>query len=124
MTTTRSAAQWHYTQTSRDRLTRHCFQTYGGSLPSFEPPQGDLVMPDFEERAWTGGYIFENEWQSFCTRQSRDLELTTAVRTYDRPSRYTMAVKVIDIFSNDTMTLVPVNVGSRRTRLQWRYKCG
>ncbi len=81
-----------------------------GSLPGFEPPQGELAMPDFEER-WTGGYIFENEWQSFRTRQSRDLELTTALHTYDRPGRYTVAVKVIDIFGNDTMTLVPVNVG-------------
>ena len=65
---------------------------------------------DFEER-WTGGYIFENEWQSFRTRQNRDLELTTAIHAYDRPGRYTVAVKVIDIFGNDTMTLVPVNVG-------------
>ena len=78
-------------------------------LPGFEPPQGELTM-QFEER-WTGGYIFENEWQSFRTRQSRDLELTTALHSYDRPGRYTVAVKVIDIFGNDTMTLVPVNVG-------------
>jgi hypothetical protein len=47
----------------------------------------------------------------FHTRQSRDLERTTAQHTYDRPGRYTLAVKVIDIFANDTMTLVPVNVG-------------
>jgi hypothetical protein len=80
------------------------------SLEGFEPPQGELKLPEFEER-WTGGYIFENEWQSFRTRQSRDLDLTTAVHTYDRPGRYTVAVKVIDIFGNDTMTLVPVNVG-------------
>ena len=80
------------------------------SLPGFEPPQGELSMPVFEER-WTGGYIFENEWQSFRTRQNRDLELSTSVHTYDRPGRYTVAVKVIDIFGNDTMTLVPVNVG-------------
>lgn len=80
------------------------------SLEGFEPPQGELRLPEFEER-WTGGYIFENEWQSFRTRQSRDLDLTTAVHTYDRPGRYTVAVKVIDIFGNDTMTLVPVNVG-------------
>ncbi len=79
------------------------------SLPGMEPPQGELVLPDFEER-WTGGYIFENEWQSFRTRQSRTLDLMTAVHTYDRPGRYTVAVKVIDIFGNDTMTLVPVNV--------------
>ena len=79
------------------------------TLPGFEGPQGELSM-QFEDR-WTGGYIFENEWQSFRTRQSRELELTTAMHTYDRPGRYTVAVKVIDIFGNDTMTLVPVNVG-------------
>lgn len=81
-----------------------------GSLPGMEPPQGELGLQQFEEH-WTGGYIFENEWQSFRTRQNRDLELITAVHTYDRPGRYTVAVKVIDIFGNDTMTLVPVNVG-------------
>jgi site-specific DNA-methyltransferase (adenine-specific)/adenine-specific DNA-methyltransferase len=65
---------------------------------------------DFEER-WTGAYIFENEWQSFRTRQSRDLELTSVPFTYPKPGRYTIAVKVIDIFGNDTMTLMPVTVG-------------
>jgi DNA modification methylase len=80
------------------------------ALPGFEHPQGEMPMPQFEER-WTGGYIFENEWQSFRTRQNRNLELTTVEHTYDRPGRYTVAVKVIDIFGNDTMTLVPVNAG-------------
>ena len=64
---------------------------------------------DFEER-WTGGYIFENEWQSFRTRQDRELEMVSAAHVYAKPGRYTVAVKVIDIFGNDTMTLVPVNV--------------
>jgi len=83
-----------------------------GSLPGLEPPQGELPVdaPQFEER-WTGGYIFENEWQSFRTRQERKLELITAPHTYTQPGRYTVAVKVIDIFGNDTMALVPVNVG-------------
>lgn len=67
-------------------------------------------MLDFEER-WTGAYIFENEWQSFRTRKDRELELTTASHTYDKPGRYTVAVKVIDIFGNDTMTLIPVGLG-------------
>lgn len=65
---------------------------------------------DFEER-WTGGYIFENEWQSFRTRKNRELELMSAPHIYTKAGRYTMAVKVIDIFGNDTMTLVPVSVG-------------
>jgi len=79
-------------------------------LPGLEPPQTELTLPAFEER-WTGGYIFENEWQSFRTRQNRELELITAVHTYQHSGRYTLAIKVIDIFGNDTMTLLPVNVG-------------
>jgi adenine-specific DNA-methyltransferase len=83
-----------------------------GFLPGQEPAQCDLELPadDFEER-WTGAYIFENEWQSFRTRQNRDLELKSATHCYDKPGRYIIAVKVIDIFGNDTMTLMPVTVG-------------
>ena len=69
---------------------------------------GDVV--EFEER-WTGSYIFENEWQSFRTRKDRDLEMKSAPHTYTKSGRYTVAVKVIDIFGNDTMVLVPVSVG-------------
>ena len=79
-----------------------------GTLPGVDVVQGELT--DFEER-WTGGFIFENEWQSFRTRQNRTLELTSAEHSYQMPGRYTVAVKVIDIFGNDTMTLVLVNVG-------------
>lgn len=83
----------------------------GADRPSAQPSAaGSASRPEFEER-WSGGYIFENEWQSFRTRQHRELELTTAEHTYSHPGRYTVAVKVIDIFGNDTMTLVPVNVG-------------
>ncbi len=82
--------------------------------PGLRPPSPASgrggAEPEFEEQ-WTGGYIFENEWQSFRTRRSRDLELVTAEHTYEKPGRYTVAVKVIDIFGNDTMTLVPVSVG-------------
>ena len=83
-----------------------------GFLPGQEPSQRELELPadDFEER-WTGAYIFENEWQSFRTRQSRILELTTSSHTYPKPGRYLIAVKVINIFGNDTMTLMPITVG-------------
>jgi site-specific DNA-methyltransferase (adenine-specific)/adenine-specific DNA-methyltransferase len=64
----------------------------------------------FEDR-WTGAYIFENEWQSYRTRQNRKLDLKSAKHRYDKPGRYTIAVKVIDIFGNDTMTLIAVTAG-------------
>ena len=72
------------------------------------PSQGELV--EWEDW-WTGGYIFENVWQSFRTRQNRALELKSVAHVYARPGRYQVAVKVIDIFGNDTMTIVPVNLG-------------
>ena len=65
---------------------------------------------EYEER-WTGSYIFENEWQSFRTRKDRKLELRSAQYKYTQKGQYTVAVKVIDIFGNDTMVLIPVNVG-------------
>jgi site-specific DNA-methyltransferase (adenine-specific)/adenine-specific DNA-methyltransferase len=79
-----------------------------GSLAGFEPPQGARV--EYEDW-WTGGFLFENEWQSFRTRQSRELELKTVAHVYAQPGRYKVAVKVIDIFGNDTMTLLTVSVG-------------
>lgn len=77
-------------------------------LPGMPPVQGEIA--EYEER-WTGGYMFENEWQSFRARQNRKLEVVTAEHLYHRAGRYTVAVKVIDIFANDTMALVPVHVG-------------
>jgi site-specific DNA-methyltransferase (adenine-specific)/adenine-specific DNA-methyltransferase len=79
----------------------------GGALPD-TADTSELI--EFEER-WTGTYVFENEWQSFRTRQNRELELTSAAHAYAKPGRYIVAVKVIDIFGNDTMTLVPLTVG-------------
>ena len=59
---------------------------------------------------WTGRYIFENEWQSFRTRKSRALELTSATHSYAAPGRKQIAVKVIDIFGNDTTKVIGVEV--------------
>jgi DNA modification methylase len=70
---------------------------------------GDQFI-EFEDH-WTGAYIFENQWQSFRTRKDRKLELVTALHTYEKAGRYVVAVKVVDIFGNDTMTLMPITAG-------------
>ena len=67
---------------------------------------------EWEER-WTGDYIFENEWQSFRTRKDRSLELTSVFHECP-PGRPKVAVKVVDIFGNDTMTIVEVSVGGKK----------
>ena len=74
-----------------------------------------VTAPDNEGRMvdrpqWTGGYVFENEWQSFRTRRDRKLELTSAPHEYGARGRYHIAVKVIDIFGNDTTKVVEVAV--------------
>ena len=61
------------------------------------------------EEQWTGDYVFENEWQSFRTRKDRKLELTS--QAYDcQPGQRKIAVKVVDIFGNDTMTIISVTI--------------
>ena len=63
-----------------------------------------------EREVWTGNYIFENEWQSFRTKKDRSLELTSAEHEYPKKGKYRIAVKVIDIFGNDTTKVVEVAV--------------
>jgi adenine-specific DNA-methyltransferase len=69
----------------------------------------DEATGEWEER-WTGDYIFENEWQSFRTKKNRKLELTSVYQECI-PGRRKLAVKVVDIFGNDTMSIVEVSVG-------------
>jgi len=66
----------------------------------------------WEER-WTGDYIFENEWQSFRTKKDRTLELTSVFQECE-PGRRKLAVKVVDIFGTDTMSIVEVTVGAKK----------
>jgi adenine-specific DNA-methyltransferase len=75
-----------------------------------EPTQ--LTLDDYEE-VWTGDFIFENEWQSFRTKKDRNLELKSVFHEC-APGRRKIAVKVVDIFGNDTMTIIDVNVGSKK----------
>ncbi len=67
---------------------------------------------EWEER-WTGDFIFENEWQSFRTKKERSLELKSVFHECT-PGRRKLAVKVVDIFGNDTMTIVEVTVGGKK----------
>lgn len=58
---------------------------------------------------WTGDYIFDNEWQSFRTKKNRNLELVSAPKEITKGT-YKVAVKVVDIFGNDTTRIIEVKV--------------
>jgi len=62
------------------------------------------------EEVWTGDFVFENEWQSFRTKKDRSLDLTSAFHEC-RSGSHKVAVKVVDIFGNDTMKIIEVNIG-------------
>jgi len=65
------------------------------------------------EEIWTGDYVFENEWQTFRTKKERGLELrSVAIECAPGPRK--IAVKVVDIFGNDTMTIVEIQVGGKK----------
>lgn len=66
-----------------------------------------------ERETWTGDFIFENEWQSFRTRDDRTLESKSVFK--ELPSgRRKIAVKVVDIFGNDTMKVISLMVGRKK----------
>jgi hypothetical protein len=63
---------------------------------------------EYEEK-WTGGYIFDNEWQSFRTKKNRGLELVSAPKQMEKGD-YKVAIKVVDIFGNDTTKVIEVKI--------------
>ena len=65
--------------------------------------------PDEFEQKWTGDFVFENEWQSFRTKDQASLELTTSIKEMSK-NETTIAVKVVDIFGNDTMKIMKVKL--------------
>ena len=62
------------------------------------------------EQIATGRNIFDNQWQSFKTK-SEKIELVSSKYEYPKPGKYKIAVKVIDVFGNDTTRIFELNVG-------------
>jgi len=53
---------------------------------------------------------FHNMWQKFRTQKDRTLALTSEPHDYTAPGTYTVVVKVVDIFGNDTTVSRKVDV--------------
>jgi adenine-specific DNA-methyltransferase len=60
----------------------------------------------------TGRYIFDNQWQSFRTKGSK-LELKSSAYEYPADGLYKVAIKVIDVFGNDTTRIFDVRIGKK-----------
>ncbi|MEE0934184.1 MAG: site-specific DNA-methyltransferase [Methanobrevibacter sp.] len=70
------------------------------------------IIRDGDEEKWTGKYVFENEWQSFRTKKDRKLLLKSTPYPIKK-GKTKIAIKVVDIFGNDTMKIIEVNNGGK-----------
>jgi DNA modification methylase len=61
------------------------------------------------EEVWTGNYVFENNWQSFRTKNDKKLELVSSEKEITE-KKVKVAIKVVDIFGNDTIKVMEVKI--------------
>jgi len=93
-------------------------------LKDFVIPNTELIPDEVRSKVkkwsdyidyWAIDWDFQNDtfmqsWVAYRTRKERKLPLTSDTHMYDRPGRYRILVKVIDIFGNDTSQVFDVEV--------------
>jgi len=68
----------------------------------------DFWAVDFD---WQPGQPFRHDWQDYRTRKDRSLKtVSDAGHVYARRGRYTICVKVVDVFGCDTSMTLDVEV--------------
>ena len=86
------------------------------ALKDFVIPNTELIPEDVRSKVkkwsdyidyWAVDWDFQDDtfmqgWVAYRTRKERKLELVSDVHAYDKPGKYRILVKVIDIFGNDT----------------------
>ena len=86
------------------------------TLKDFVIPNAELIPDEVRSKVtkwsdyidyWAMDWDFRNDtfmqgWVAYRTRKDRTLALASDTYTYERPGRYRVLVKVIDIFGNDT----------------------
>lgn len=93
-------------------------------LKDFAIPSEELIPYEVRERIeswsdlidyWSVDFdytddTFHNQWQTYRTREEPKLARETDPHEYEEAGRYTIVVKIIDIFGNDTTKLAEVTV--------------
>ena len=94
------------------------------TLKDFVIPNAELIPDDVRSKVgkwsdyidyWAVDWDFRNDtfmqgWVTYRTHKDRTLSLASDPHTYERPGRYRVLVKVIDIFGNDTSQAYDVKV--------------
>jgi adenine-specific DNA-methyltransferase len=93
-------------------------------LKDFAIPSEELIPPKVREGItswsdlidyWSVDYdfsdeVFHNQWQAYRTRENPALETQSDWHEYPQAGRYSIVVKIIDIFGNDTTKLAEVRI--------------
>jgi adenine-specific DNA-methyltransferase len=93
-------------------------------LKDFATPNTDLIPEDVRSKIkkwsdyidyWAVDWDFQNDtfmqgWVAYRTRKERKLPLLSEPHTYEKPGKYRILIKVIDIFGNDTSQAFDVEV--------------
>ena len=99
-------------------------QTAQVALTDFVIPHADLLPDDIHSKVtqwsdyidyWAVDWNFQNDtfmhgWVAYRTRKERKLTLVSDIHQYDKPGRYRVLLKVIDVFGNDTSQSFDVEV--------------
>lgn len=94
------------------------------ALKDFVIPNTELIPEDVRSKIkkwsdyidyWAVDWDFRNDtfmqgWVAYRTRKERKLPLVSDPHTYEKPGKYRILVKVIDIFGNDTSQAFDVEV--------------
>lgn len=94
-------------------------------LNNFVIPNPELVPEDVREKIrkwsdfvdyWAVDWNFSEDtfhqgWVTYRTRRDRSLDLESDPHVYESPGEYSVMVKVVDIFGNDTSKICKVKVG-------------
>jgi adenine-specific DNA-methyltransferase len=93
-------------------------------LKDFAIPSEELIPPKVRERIeswadlidyWSVDFdysdeVFHNQWQAYRTRETPALVTQSDWHEYPEAGRYSIVVKIIDIFGNDTTKLAEVRI--------------
>ena len=94
------------------------------ALKDFVIPDTELIPEDVRSKVkkwsdyidyWAVDWDFQNDtfmqgWVAYRTRKERKLPLSSDPHVYEKPGKYRILVKVIDIFGNDTSQAFDVEV--------------
>ncbi|MHB1861138.1 MAG: hypothetical protein ACYCUM_13755 [Solirubrobacteraceae bacterium] len=94
------------------------------ALKDFAIRSDELIPPKVRESIsswtdlidyWSVDYdfrddVFHNQWQAYRTRESPTLAAQSDWHEYPGPGSYSIVVKIIDIFGNDTTKLQEVRI--------------